>query len=73
MDNNIQQQVWKHYRPGQEKDKQPSLHYVATALAAIFAVADQEGVKYDAHEMIKSAGVKLAMIRDLGVEVENAS
>lgn len=26
----LQAKVWEHYRPGQERDKQPSLKYLAT-------------------------------------------
>jgi len=40
----FQQQVWKHYRPGQENDKRPSKTYLAAAAAAIEAVARKEGV-----------------------------
>lgn len=39
----LQQDVWKHYRPGQEIDKQPSATYLQVAQAAINAVAAKEG------------------------------
>lgn len=35
--------IWKHYRPGQEIDKNPSVEYMATAFVAISCVALQEG------------------------------
>jgi hypothetical protein len=39
---NLQSQVWHHYRPGQEIDKQPSAEYLAVRDAAIDAVAQKE-------------------------------
>ena len=39
----VQQLLWKHYRPGQEVDKQPSVEYIATAFVSISCVALQEG------------------------------
>lgn len=38
----LQAQVWKHYRPGQEVDKQPTAGYLAAARAAIDAVVTKE-------------------------------
>jgi hypothetical protein len=35
--------VWRHYRRGQERDKNPSAEYLAAARAAIDAVALREG------------------------------
>src|SRR5208337_1807731 len=35
--------IWKHYRPGQEIDKQPSIDYIATAFVSISCVALKEG------------------------------
>lgn len=34
----LQRGVWAHYRPGQERDKAPSLEYVRAARAAVEAV-----------------------------------
>lgn len=39
----IQQEVWKHYRPGQCDDKNPSEAWHKAADAAIAAVAAKEG------------------------------
>jgi hypothetical protein len=39
----LQQLIWRHYREGQEVDKDPSVDYIATAFVAISAVALQEG------------------------------
>lgn len=38
----IRVQVWKHYRPGQEVDKQPSREYLTVMKQAIEAVAAKE-------------------------------
>jgi hypothetical protein len=38
----LQRAVWRHYKPGQEKTKQPSPEYLAAANAAIEAVAIAE-------------------------------
>ena len=38
-------EVWRHYRPGQEEDKRPSIEYLAAATAAVLAVAGQEGLR----------------------------
>lgn len=57
---NLQQEIWKQYRPGQEIDKKPTLRYIATALSAIFAVADNEKINYDAHAIIRETGLKIA-------------
>lgn len=38
----IQAGVWKHYRPGQERDKRPTPEYLEAASAAIRAVAHRE-------------------------------
>lgn len=35
--------IWKHYRPGQEIDKNPSIDYIATAFVSICCVALKEG------------------------------
>jgi len=40
----IQARVYKHYRPGQERDKNPSTAYLAAAREAIDAVARKEGL-----------------------------
>lgn len=34
--------VWETYRPGQERDKDPSLEYLDAAMAAVNAVAKRE-------------------------------
>jgi len=47
-----QSEVWRHYRPGQEKTKDPSLEYLGAMLVAIFAVADKEKQTYDRNKMI---------------------
>lgn len=39
----IQRKVWKHYRPFQEIDKQPSEKWLKWANRAIEAVAEKEG------------------------------
>ncbi len=39
----LRAEVWRAYRPGQEKDKRPSREYLAAARAAIDAVAEREG------------------------------
>jgi hypothetical protein len=39
----LQRAVWDHYRPGQERDKDPSPWWVDAADAAIIAVAQREG------------------------------
>ena len=41
----LQLDVWKHYRIGQEVDKKPTREYLAAARAAINAVAEKEGLK----------------------------
>jgi len=39
----LQEEVWKHYRRGQEVDKDPSREYLVAARNAINAVAEKEG------------------------------
>ena len=39
----LQKLIWRHYREGQEIDKDPSVDYLATAFVAISCVALQEG------------------------------
>lgn len=39
----LKDEIWKHYRKGQEKDKQPSQEYVKATIKAKKAVAQQEG------------------------------
>ena len=41
----VQSLIWKHYRPGQEIDKNPSLDYIVTAFVSISCVALKEGKK----------------------------
>lgn len=43
----IRDRVWKHYRPGQENDKQPNAEYLVAARQAVVAVAEQEGIVPD--------------------------
>lgn len=38
----LRNEVWKHYRPGQEQDKQPSAAYLEVAHRAIAAVQAKE-------------------------------
>ena len=38
----LRDEIWRHHRPGQETDKQPSAEYLATARRAIAAVAAKE-------------------------------
>lgn len=38
----LQQEVWKHYRPGQCDDKEPSEEWFKAADAAILAVFEKE-------------------------------
>ena len=39
----VQELIWKHYRPGQEIDKKPTIDYIATAFVSISCVALKEG------------------------------
>ncbi len=41
--NAVQDLIWKHYRPGQEIDKEPTIEYIATAFVSISCVALKEG------------------------------
>lgn len=41
----IQARIWKHYRPGQEITKDPSIEYLAVMKQAIDTVAELEGVR----------------------------
>lgn len=38
-----QRELWTHYRPGQERDKQPSAAYLRAAGACVRAVGEAEG------------------------------
>ena len=38
----LQQRIWRHFRPGQEKDKNASALYLKAAAEAIAAVKEQE-------------------------------
>ena len=42
--NDLQKLVWKHYRPGQEIDKRPSVGYMEVQERAVNAVAQREGL-----------------------------
>lgn len=39
----VQQLIWKHYRPGQEVDKRPSMEYLCVAFVSVSCVALKEG------------------------------
>lgn len=39
----LQREIWKYYRRGQERDKDPSADYMRVARQAIRAVAEKEG------------------------------
>jgi hypothetical protein len=39
----LQQAVWAAYRPGQERDKRPTEHYLIVSTRAAIAVAEAEG------------------------------
>jgi hypothetical protein len=41
----LQRLVWKHYRPGQEIDKQPSEEYIRVQRLAVAAVAQAEDAR----------------------------
>jgi hypothetical protein len=43
----IKDDIWKHYRRGQEIDKKPSIDYLAAALSAVHSVANAEGLECD--------------------------
>ena len=43
----LRDEIWRHYRPGQEIDKQPSGAYLDVARRAIAAVAEQEARAWD--------------------------
>lgn len=43
----IRNEVWRHYRRGQERDKNPSIGYLKAARAAVVAVAELEGLTPD--------------------------
>lgn len=38
-----QREIWRTYRPGQERDKNPSADYLAAFHRAVAAVAEREG------------------------------
>ena len=42
----VQEQIWGHYRNGQEDDKRITRAYAETAKVALRIVADKEGVSY---------------------------
>jgi len=39
----IRDRIWRHYRPGQERDWKPSRAYLEAAKEAVVAVAQREG------------------------------
>jgi hypothetical protein len=56
----IKLNVWKSYQKGQEVTKNPSIDYLASAIVAIFHVADIEGRTYNSNQLIGLAGRQLA-------------
>lgn len=52
--------VWRFYVPGQEIKKNPTLDYLSAAWAAIFAVADLEGIKYDPKAIMRQVALRFA-------------
>jgi hypothetical protein len=56
----LQDDVWYFYVLGQEIRKNPTLDYLTAAWTAIFAVADQEGIQYDANAIMREVGIKFA-------------
>jgi len=40
-----QRAIWRHFRPGQERDKRPTQEYLLALHAAVAAVAKREGVQ----------------------------
>lgn len=48
----MQRAIWRHYRPGQEIDKQPSTTYVQVAKAAIEAVSAIEATRRSPQQTI---------------------
>jgi hypothetical protein len=52
--------IWRYYQKGQEVTKNPSIDYVASAIAAIFHVADIEKQDYNSRQLICLAGRCLA-------------
>jgi len=51
----LQSEVWKHYRPGQCEDMQPSPEWFVAAETAIAAVATLEGHDFVARVAMRSA------------------
>lgn len=39
----VQELIWKHYRPGQEIDKRPTIEYILVAFVSVSCVALREG------------------------------
>ncbi len=56
----LQSDVWSFYVSGQEIRKNPTLDYLMAAWTAIFAVADKEGIQYDASAIMREVAVKFA-------------
>ncbi len=56
----LQDDVWRFYVSGQEIRKDPFLDYLTAAWAAIFAVADKEGIEYDANAIMRQVAIKFA-------------
>lgn len=54
----LKQLVWDNYRPGQERDKNPSAEYLAAAKGAIAAVREKEQKLAEKVGAIAHAGVK---------------
>lgn len=47
----LQSMVWRHYRPGQEIDKNPSREYLLAQRAAVWAVFVAEGRERSASQL----------------------
>lgn len=52
----LQSAIWKHYRPGQENDKNPTLCYLVVQQLAVAAVASKEGHEEGKAHCIENAG-----------------
>jgi hypothetical protein len=57
----LQQKVWRHYRAGQEQDKQPSAEYLEAAKNAIAAVKQAEEAKRAAKVKPEPAEVQMVL------------
>src|SRR5882672_9559716 len=60
----LQKEVWKYYRHGQEGDKKPSLEYLVAQQAVVEAVARKEGFEKEAEEARVNKDMFMTMIRE---------